>query len=199
MVRFLYPKKAARLPRPWPLLRDNQSPDDLEARVAYHLHRLNIRGRRLADALGDFNTHRATALAQGRTALTDATVHQLATLFGLDNYDLTRSLTEAEQREWHFYRVSARHPVEVWSRARSAWSAAGYTNTRAAHVMHLTPNYVSNNSRNHNDKPTPLTFPPARLLSTALALPHGTNTLLPDHARFTFQPATGVTDKTPNF
>lgn len=126
--------KPAGLPYKWPLLADGQDPDALEARFAYHLHRLAITSARLRTALGS-KAASTTSLTQARAGISLSFAHQLAELLGIDGYALTRPLTEDEAREWQFYRMSARNPFLVWQNARSQWEAGGLTQMEASRIL----------------------------------------------------------------
>src|SRR5262245_15739979 len=89
------------LPRPWPLLGLGQDPESIEARVAFHLHRLKLVGRPMHRC--GFHTVDAADLAAGRTPLSEDRVDALAQRLGVVTIDLIRRLTECETREWAFY------------------------------------------------------------------------------------------------
>ncbi len=167
------PTKAARLSRPWPLLREGQDPASLEARVAFHLHRLKLVGR----ALHRVGYHSADAadLAAARTILAPSDIAKLASHLRIPPLDFTRQLSSDEHREWAFYRVSAANPDAVWRAARTAWVARNLTDKQAATLLGYTPKSLSKAIRTHR----PLQFPTAARLSTALNIPGGPEALLP--------------------
>lgn len=133
--------------RPWPLLRPGQDPDSLEARVAFHLHRLRLTGKRLRDASG---RHDHSDLVQARITLTAADVAVLAHILGLAPDDLSREPTSAESSEWRFYRYSAFNAGEVWQRAARLWRARGYSDKQAATFMGIDPALVVKNLKAGN-------------------------------------------------
>lgn len=118
------------------MLNEGQDPDSLEARVAYHLHRLKFVGEPLRNArfvparyLGD--------LTKGRMPLTAGDLAELARGLDVGVEELSRPLTEGEKMEWAFYRSSARHANEVWRRALKAWTAAGLSNRQVAAILQM--------------------------------------------------------------
>lgn len=133
--------------RPWPLLRPGQDPESLEARVAFHLHRLRLTGKRLREAS---RRHDHSDLVQARVVLTMDDVDRLARALGLPAHDLSRAPTPTEYAEWNFYRYSAFNAGEVWQRAARIWRSRGIADTLAANVMGLDPALVSKNLRSGN-------------------------------------------------
>jgi hypothetical protein len=116
------------------LLADGQDPDALEARLAYHLHRLGLTGEALREALKG-KAYLATALSQGRASIDQDFITTLATSLNIAADELSRAPNETEAREWGFYRTSARNPQEVWRRASELWISKGISNTRAAAII----------------------------------------------------------------
>jgi hypothetical protein len=163
--------KAARLPRPWPLLREGQDPDSLEARVAFHLHRLKLVGQPLHRA--GFHKTDAADLSAARVPLSQGDIARLARAMGVETKDLRRALTTHEKREWAFYRSSAADAPEVWRKAREAWIQKQLTDRQAANIMRMSPSAVS------PLRAAVLAFPAALRLTTALKLPGGPEALLP--------------------
>lgn len=128
-------KKLHRKPaRPWPLLENGQDPDSLQGRVAYHLHRLKLTGRRLRDCRY-CPPYQVAEITQGRVFLQDKDVASLARCLVVDVSELSRPLTAQEDVEWAFYRASAAQGGKVWQKAHRAWEAAGWSITHAAQVM----------------------------------------------------------------
>lgn len=111
---MLSTRKHTGLPHKWPLLADNQDPASVEARFAFHLHRLNLTGKPLLKALNG-KARTSTALSQARMTISVAAIAELAAILNTAAEELLRDLTEDEQREWAFYRTSARHHATVWS------------------------------------------------------------------------------------
>lgn len=105
-----------RLPYKWPLLADGQDPNALEARLAYHLHRLNLTGAPLREALKG-KAYLATALSQGRATIDHGFIAELATALNISSDELLRDLQDEETRDWSFYRTSANNREAVWENA----------------------------------------------------------------------------------
>lgn len=108
--------KVARLRRPWPLLADTQCPDSSEARLAYHLHRLNLSSNAICEQ-GAIPRSIARHLRQARRPLTDAELIEIAVKLAIHPRELSRKLRPPERNAWDFYRVSARHVPQAWSTA----------------------------------------------------------------------------------
>ena len=113
---------------------DAQDPEALEARVAYHLRRLCIRWRDVR-ASSLLPRDDLAELVQGRLALNEEIVSELARRLGVSLADLARPLTEQEAEGWAFYRTSVRHRLHVWQRAQASWERAGLSLRLAAAVM----------------------------------------------------------------
>lgn len=123
VVGFRATKAPALPPRPWPLLTSGQAPTDLSARVAFHLHRLGIGTKKLRAATA-LSVIEAKALRVGTSILTSADVARLEDALGLPGSELGRVLNQDEDLEWAFYRISARHPRQVWTNAVALARAA---------------------------------------------------------------------------
>lgn len=130
--------------RPWPLLENGQDPGSMQARVAYHLHRLKLTGRRLRDCRY-CPPYQVTEITQGRVFLQTKDVASLARCLAVEADELSRPLTAQEDVEWAFYRASASQGEKVWQKAHMAWDAAGWSITQAAHVMRLDRSVVQRN------------------------------------------------------
>lgn len=115
-VHGLSQRKPHGLPYKWPLLADGQDPSALEARLAFHLHRLNLTGEPLREALHG-KAKLATALTQARASVNHGFITELAAALNLTTDELLRPLFEDETREWSFYRASATNKEAVWSNA----------------------------------------------------------------------------------
>lgn len=113
---YAFKAKARTLPYKWPLLADGQDPTALEARLAFHLHRLSLTGAPLREALKG-KAYLATALSQGRVTVENGFITELATALSIAADELTRPLLENENSEWSFYRTSARNREAVWNNA----------------------------------------------------------------------------------
>jgi hypothetical protein len=175
--------KLTGLPRPWPLLKEGQDPHSLEARVAFHLHRLKLVGRALLRA--GYHAADAADLAAARAKLSANEIQLIANRLGTQPLDLIRDLTPHETRQWEFYRVSASKPDTVWCAARTTWMARGLTDKQAAALMGYTPKGLSKaiNTRR------PLQFLQAARLSTALNIPEGPEVFLPSPIHNDHQPS----------
>lgn len=92
---------------------DGQDPTSLEARLAFHLHRLNLTGAPLREALQS-KGYLATALSQGRIAIEMGFLSEMATALNIAADEITRPLLEDETSEWSFYRRSAQNRQAVW-------------------------------------------------------------------------------------
>lgn len=159
--------------RPWPLLENGQHPDSLQARVAYHLHRLKLTGRRLRDCRY-CPLYQVAEITQGRVFLQDKDVASLGRCLAVDVTELSRPLTAQEDVEWAFYRASASQGGKVWQKAHNAWEAAGWSITRAAQVMGLDRTVVQRNITPKNKRGYRV-FPysAAAQLADALKRPEG--------------------------
>ncbi len=168
--------KAARLARPWPLLRDGQDPASLEARVAFHLHRTGCVGSRLT-ASSFLSRPALQSLAQGRFPLRTKEVGELAKSLGLSPRELLRNLSSEEAAAWAFYRTSARHRLHVWGRARACWELAGVSTRLAAAIMQMRSQNVTL-AFNGRVGGRVLSRGPASALSRALDVRGGAETFL---------------------
>jgi hypothetical protein len=172
---MLVATKAQYLPRPWPLLAEGQDPASLEARVAFHLHRLKLVGAALRRAGYDRNT--AADIAAARTALSAPSLSTLAVRLGSELHELTRTLTADELRQWSYYRQAASDPQYVWVAACSAWRAAGLSDKEAAAVMRYAAPTVTRALADPTR--TILSFERATRLASALNIARGPEAFLP--------------------
>lgn len=124
-------RKPNGLPYKWPLLADGQDPDALEARLAYHLHRLNLTGEPLREALKG-KAYLATAVSQGRATIGHDFITTLAADLNIASDELTRSLGDEEAHQWSFYRHSAQHRAAVWENANAFMRANNISIREAA-------------------------------------------------------------------
>lgn len=120
--------------RPWPILAPDQDPTSLEARVAFHLHRLGLTGKPLRDC-GFCRGHKCVHITQARITLLPSDVEHLARLLKLPLAELTRDLTVKESDVWTFYRYSAANAGVVWQRAHALWNNRMTTSTAAAVML----------------------------------------------------------------
>ncbi|HEX2842128.1 MULTISPECIES: hypothetical protein [Hyphomicrobiales] len=84
--------------------------------MAYHLHRLNLTGEPLREALKG-KAYLATALSQGRATINHDFILELAATLSIAADELSRAPTDDETMEWAFYRISANNSKAVWSKA----------------------------------------------------------------------------------
>lgn len=126
----------------------------------------------------------ARDLREARLPITQVDIDWLAGLLDLERQALVRTATEEERAEWDFYRVSARHPVEVWRRASRYWTdhlPLSSVSDLVGHSRREISSIVS--GRTHWPV---LTYSPAVRLSAVLQLETGPNAFLiglPAHPR----------------
>lgn len=173
--------KARRLaPRPFPLLEDGQDPGDLSAKVAFHLHRLRLTGKRLRDC-GFVPGYQVRELAQARLRLAIHDVEKLASCMDVPVVELARDLTVREAEIWSFYRASARQAGKVWARARVAWERQHLSVREAALIMGLDRTVVARNTQPHRRRGYKVfPFDAAERLAIALVQAKGPSFLLDD-------------------
>ena len=136
-------RKPNGLPYKWPLLAEGQDPDALEARLAYHLHRLNLTGEPLREALKG-KAYLATALSQGRASIDHDFITELAACLNIAADELLRDPTADEAREWRFYRASAQNQQDVLQRANKLWTEKGLTLRQASAAIGMKhPNVIN--------------------------------------------------------
>lgn len=163
--------------RPWPLLAPDQDPASIEARVAFHLHRLRLTGKTLRDC-GFCQGHKCVHITQARIALAPSDARRLSGLLGIPEEDLTRPLTDEETVVWAFYRASAANAGLVWQRAHALWRDRMTTSTAAA-IMKIDRAAVVRNIRpNCKRGYRVLTYPAALRLCRTLGVFEGPRALL---------------------
>ncbi len=150
--------------------------------MAFHIHRLGVSTTSLRAA--GLSRDLARSVREGRLPLAPPDAAWLYQILTLDDGQLTRELTVDERTEWDFYRVSARHPVEVWRNAASAWRP----HLSLREVCDLTGsdrtdirNIVSGKTRS-----PVLMWSPAQRIAHAMDLKEGANAFLanlPSHPR----------------
>ena len=143
----------------------------MEARAAYHLRRLGIRWRDIRTT-GLMPRDELADVVQGRLALSEALVHQLANRIGVQPNELLRPLLEEEVKAWTFYHTSARHRLYVWQRARASWERAGLSLRLAAAVMELRP-YQLTHALLDPERRLILSYEAATRLASALEIESG--------------------------
>lgn len=134
-------RKHTGLPYKWPLLADGQNETSLEARVAFHLHRLRLSGAPLRTALKS-KMMLSTAISQARLTLNDVFILQLAVSLRVAPQELTRQLSQDETNEWAFYRASALNDA-TWKIMRDTWQQRGLSHKTAAAIISLSPSHLS--------------------------------------------------------
>jgi hypothetical protein len=165
-----------------PALLDHQDPEDLAARVAFHLHRLNISTTALR-AAGQLTRAAARQMREGQLLLFPSDTRWLCAALEVEDGELTRPLTDEEQRDWQFYRTSVRHPAAVWARVGSAIAARGLSHAGTADIMGIQAPRVSA-SLNGAPRGLILQRPPAARLARHLELPLGPDTFIADLPRY---------------
>lgn len=163
-------EKVDGLPRPWPLLHDRQEPDELSARVAFHLHRIGISTTALQ--AGGFSRLAARDLRQARLLLELPDVAWLGASLALNLDDLARPLTVIEQLDWAFYRTSARHSQQTWQRVKALAAARGLSLRETATVLKQDSSHIRRVVSGKSHTPT-LLRPPALWLADALHMESG--------------------------
>lgn len=152
----------------WPVLDAGQDPESLEARVAFHLHRLKLVGEPLRNT-GFVPSRYLGLLTKARVPLTSPDVEELARRLHTAAEDISRPLTKAESDEWAFYRYSAANLAQVWEHAQALWKAAGLTNADAARILDI--NYRTLSRCLAHEDPFALSFDGAQKLCGAIGLP----------------------------
>lgn len=102
----------------------------------------------------------------------------------LDDGQLTRELTGEERAEWDFYRVSARHPVEVWRNAADAWRPR-LSIREVCKITSVDRRDIRNVMSGKTRSPV-LMWSPAQSIAQAIDLKEGANAFiasLPSHPR----------------
>lgn len=158
------------LARPWPLLYDRQEPDELPARVAFHLHRIGIS----TSALQACGIARLAArdLRQGRLLIELPDVMWLVAPLALKLEDLARPLTDVEQLDWAFYRTTARHPGEVWRTVLTLAARQRLSLRQIAMLTSCNPTHIGKAVSGKSHSPA-LLRPPALLVARRLNLERG--------------------------
>lgn len=136
-------RKPNGLPYKWPLLADGQDPDALEARLAYHLHRLRLTGAPLRGALRG-KASLATALSQARASVDHNFIADLAATLNIAADELSRAPTDDEGREWSFYRISAQNRQVVWDNAMEVARRHGMSLRETAAIIGMSVADLSN-------------------------------------------------------
>jgi hypothetical protein len=113
----------------------------------------------------------AQALRQGRLPIGAQDAQWLYQYLAVEPGDITRALRVDETLDWNFYRISARHPVDVWRRAHRQWQPH-MSNRRAAEVLGLDPSHVAAVVAGKTQRPV-LSRPPAAQLAHILSLEDG--------------------------
>jgi hypothetical protein len=150
--------------------------------VAFHLHRLGLSTTALRAA--GLSRDLARSIREGRLPLRTADAAWLYQLLAVDDGQLTRILTNDERAAWDFYRVSARHPVEVWQAAALAWRPSLRV-SEVSEVVRQSRRTIESIVAGKTRRPV-LTYEPAFRLAERLGLEAGANAFisaLPSHPR----------------
>lgn len=153
-----------------PLLQDNQDPEGLAARVAYHLHRLGISIKHLNQAHLTYEVARQLRL--GSLQIRGPFIDQLCNALLLDANELVRPLNDDEVQEWRFYRVSARHATEVWRRVFESSTAQSLTQRELGKILEIPQSRINLLAAGKSNTPV-LVWPQATRLAEALDLERG--------------------------
>lgn len=148
--------------------------------MAFHLHRLNLKGQHLRTALAD-KAYLATALSQARIQVSTEFISALAGNLDVPADAIQRPLAAQEAREWYFYRESTRHQRHVWHQAKSLWVDAGFSQHAIAAVTGISQSHLS--LIVNGKKATTLDWQQADRLLQAIQRPRAPETLLPEHAQ----------------
>jgi kynureninase len=134
-------------------------------------------------------------VVQGRLALSEALVHQLANRLGVQPTELLRQLLEEEAEAWTFYRTSARQPLYVWQRARASWERAGLSLRLASAVMGVKPSVVTH-ALLDPERRLVMSYDAAARLATALRIEDGARFFIANAQR-ALPPEQGVEEVQP--
>lgn len=126
----------------WPVLADGQDPASLEARLAFHLHRLQLTGKPLLAVLSG-NSKLATALSQGRVGISESFVAELAKSLSIPADLLSRDLMTKEAAAWSFYRLSAQNRHQVWRNAAQFARLHNLSHRSLARIIGMHPSDVA--------------------------------------------------------
>ncbi len=159
-----------------PLLQEGQDPNGLAARVAYHLHTLNI-SREALEKTG-ITQELARHLRQGTLPMKPEDVSSLAATLQRDPDDFLREPPEDEKRAWDFYRASARQVTEVWQRVAQASTAHSFSQHRLGKLLDIPQSDISRAIRGERKKPV-LNWHDAVKIADALQLPEGAQAFIP--------------------
>lgn len=125
------------------MLADGQDPTALEARLAFHLHRLQLTGEALRNALNG-KMYLATALSQARMSVEPDFITELAANLSIAADELVRPLLEQESSEWRFYRTSASNREQVWANVAQFATANNLSRRALANIIGMKIADVSN-------------------------------------------------------
>ena len=144
--------------------------------MAYHLHRLNLTGEPLREALKG-KAYLATALSQGRATIDHEFIDELSTAFNIAADELSRSPTPEEDREWSFYRSSAANRDVVWENALEFARSNNLSLRATAQRMGI--DYADFRKATTGSRPRVLEFEHAKRLTESTSPPADPNSLLP--------------------
>ena len=136
--------------------------------MAFHLHRIGLSTTALKDVLG-LSVVQAREYRLGRVPLNMQDVRAFSSALNLEPNELARPLSVDESLEWRFYRVSARHVPEVWSKIGVILKEHRFAATRAASLVCIDATDFRRLIKGEKHTPV-LQRPPACKLAAALGL-----------------------------
>ncbi len=134
---------------------------------AYHLHRLALSSSALRQRAA-ISRALARDIRQGRRALSDDDILDLAVRLGIHPRILQQPLDPHARREWDFYRVSARHPRAAWQKVVATTAVAGLSLRTVATVAHVDAKDLSRILAGASLRPV-LTWPMADQIAKLIA------------------------------
>lgn len=144
--------------------------------MAFHLHRLNLTGEPLREALKG-KGYLATALSQGRVTIQIGFIEELAAGLNIAADELIRPLLEEETHEWSFYRASARNREQVWANVAQFATTNNLSLRTLANIIGMRIADVSNSISGKRQKV--LSLDHALKLATTQTPPLDPHSLLP--------------------
>lgn len=159
---------------------DGQDPEGLAALVAFHLHRLGIPPAELMQA--EISRDHARHLRRGSMNISTKDVIHIATALQLEPLELCRPLTDDENKEWHFYRISARQVTEVWRRVAEATTAHRFSQHQIGKTIGMSQSVINRVIRGERKSPV-LNWHDASKIASALNIDEGAEAFIP--MRFT--------------
>lgn len=118
-----------------PVLPSGVAIDALEARIAFHLHRLGLTGTALSTVTESRSD--AADIAAARVRLSSQEAERLALRLGVPSSELTRPLRPEETDAWTFYMRSAAKGPEMWLRAVGLAEAHGLSRRGLGQIIRV--------------------------------------------------------------